>query len=65
MIFHLKADATFEAENIDDAFKVLRGHFQSLVDGNSGVTFVGVVEIERRELHRPTPPAGRNIKEPW
>jgi hypothetical protein len=32
MKFRLKADAIFEADDIDDAFKKLAAHFQSIAD---------------------------------
>lgn len=32
--FKIKADASFSADNIDDAFKVLSEHFSALADGN-------------------------------
>lgn len=32
-LFKLKADAEFEAENIDDAFRILAEHFKNLSNG--------------------------------
>lgn len=35
--FRIKADATFSAEDIMDAFRTLAAHFQALADHNHGL----------------------------
>jgi hypothetical protein len=47
MRFRFRADCEFEAEDIDDAFRLLEGHFASL--GGSGgreLDHIGTLEIE-------------------
>lgn len=49
MTFHLRADATFEAEGIDDAFIKLANHFLSLRLGkeDTGLDQSGSIKITR------------------
>jgi hypothetical protein len=49
MIFHLRADATFDAESIDDAFIKLANHFLSLRLGkeDTGLEQSGSIKIQR------------------
>lgn len=49
MEFRIKADAKFDAEDIDDAFRQLAEHFGNVID--SSFQFVGLLEIkpEQRE----------------
>lgn len=48
MIFVIKADAHFEAENIDDALEKLSDHFRKIVDGEDSELFIGgEIQIEK------------------
>jgi hypothetical protein len=49
--FRIRADATFNAENIDDAFKKLADHFKALaedcIDGDDGQFMIaGRIDIQ-------------------
>jgi hypothetical protein len=48
MKFRIKADAEFEADNIDDAFMVLARHFLSVYAGeDDNCIELGEIHIER------------------
>jgi len=50
--FRLKADATFQAENLDDAFDILSDYFKNLASGDAAWTSPfedGKITIEKEE----------------
>ena len=45
--YHCKIDTVFEAENIDDAFEKLSGHFSNVID--SKLEHIGEMSIKKVE----------------
>ncbi|MDO8715316.1 MAG: hypothetical protein Q7J73_00640 [Dehalococcoidales bacterium] len=50
--YRIEADATFEAESLDDALLVLSVHFKTLYDGIEDITTVktGTISVGRNLL---------------
>lgn len=59
MKFELKSDITFFADNLEDAFVKLMGHFLALAnDAESGLEFLGTIELKASGSGAvPTPPS--------
>jgi hypothetical protein len=66
MIFHFKADATFDAENMDDAFVRLATHFLALRAGlaDTGLEQTGLIEVKKTDGPGTQVPGERNPHPP-